>query len=112
MPRSDALVGAWAALALAGCSFAPRLTIPDVPMAASYKEEAPWTEARPADALPREAWWTLYGDAELDTLQARLVAGSPDLAAALARYQRARGLTDQLRSRLYPTPASDRNTAR
>ncbi len=112
MPRSDALVGAWAALALAGCSFAPRLTIPDVPMAASYKEEAPWTEAGPADALPREAWWTLYGDAELDTLQARLVAGSPDLAAALARYEQARAFTDQLRSGLYPTLAGNGNAQR
>jgi NodT family efflux transporter outer membrane factor (OMF) lipoprotein len=83
-----------------------------VPLADSYKEVAPWTQARPADALPREAWWTLYGDAELDALQLRLIEGSPDLAAALARYDQARAFTDQLRSGLYPTIAGSANAQR
>jgi NodT family efflux transporter outer membrane factor (OMF) lipoprotein len=100
------------ALALGGCSFAPRLEIPDVPTAAAYKEEAPWTPAQPADQLPRDAWWTLYGDAQLDALQKRLLTGSPDLAAALARYEQARAFTDQLRSGLYPTLSGSANTQR
>src|SRR5882672_3839112 len=78
------------ALALGACSFAPPLKIPDVPLAANYKETAPWTPARPSDDLPRDAWWTLYGDTELDALQKRLIENSPDLAEALARYQQAK----------------------
>src|ERR1035437_6958243 len=90
-------------LALGACSLAPPLRIPDVPVAGNYKETAPWTPARPADDLPRDAWWTLYGDADLNALQKRLIENSPDLAAALARYQQAKAISDQVRAGLFPT---------
>ena len=106
MPRkADLALAAAVVLALAGCSLAPTLKVPEVPVAQSYKEEAPWTSAQPADQIKRDAWWTLYGDAELDDLQTKLVAGSPDLAAALARYQQSQAISDQLHSGLFPTLA-------
>lgn len=92
-----------AALALAGCSLAPKLELPEVPVADSYKEQAPWTQAEPADRLPRDAWWQAYGDAGLNDLQARLIQNSPDLQAALARYSQAKAFADQLRSGLFPS---------
>lgn len=101
MARVEALALA-VAVALGGCSLAPPLKVPDVPVAASYKEEAPWTKAAPADNLPRDAWWSLYGDADLERLEKKLIANSPDLAAALARYQQAQAVSDQLRSGLIP----------
>jgi NodT family efflux transporter outer membrane factor (OMF) lipoprotein len=91
------------ALVLGACSFAPKLAVPLVDAGDQWKEATPWTAAQPADALPREAWWTVYGDAELDALQTTLIANSPDLAAAFARYQQAHDLTDQLRAGLFPT---------
>lgn len=94
-----------AALALTGCSLAPKLELPEVPVAESYKEPAPWTQAAPADRLPRDSWWQPYGDEELNRLQARLVQNSPDLQAALARYQQAKAFADQLRSGLFPSLA-------
>ncbi len=97
---------------LAACSFAPPLKIPDVPLASGYKEKAPWTPAQPADAMPRENWWTQYGDAELDALQVTLVKNSPDIAAALARYQQARALSDQTRSSLFPAISANANVQR
>ncbi len=100
------------ACALAACSQAPTLKLPEVPVATAYKEAAPWTTAQPADQLPRDAWWTLYGDAELDALQQRLIANSPDLAAALARYQQSKAVTDQLRASQYPSLAASFNTQR
>lgn len=99
-------------LALSACSLAPPLRLPEVPVAAQYKEQAPWTTAAPADALPRERWWQLYGDAELDRLQQQLQASSPDLAAALARYEQARGYHDQLRSGLFPSIGLDAAASR
>ncbi|HEY0231346.1 MAG TPA: efflux transporter outer membrane subunit, partial [Dokdonella sp.] len=106
MPRkADLALVAAVALALAGCSFAPTLKVPEVPVAQSYKEEAPWTKAEPADQIKRDAWWTLYGDAGLNDLQTRLIAGSPDLAAALARYQQSQAIADKLHSGLFPTLA-------
>ncbi|MGJ0510684.1 MAG: TolC family protein, partial [Methylocystis sp.] len=88
---------------LNGCSMAPPLKTPEVPIAQNYKETAPWMIAQPADELPRGAWWKLYGDAELDSLEDQLVANSPDLAAAVAHYAQAAAYTTQLRSGFYPT---------
>ena len=103
MHRVELSIAAVLSLALAGCSLAPKLELPDVPVAESYKEPAPWTQAAPADRLPRDAWWQPYGDQELNRLQAQLVRNSPDLQAALARYQQAKAFADQLRSGLFPS---------
>jgi NodT family efflux transporter outer membrane factor (OMF) lipoprotein len=90
-------------LALAACSLSPPLRTPDVPAGDAYKEQGPWTAAQPADRLSRDSWWTLYGAAELDGLQARLIEGNPTLAAALADYEQARALAEQARAGLFPT---------
>lgn len=99
-------------LVLGGCSFAPPLQLPEVPAAASYKEQTPWTSAQPADQLPRGGWWRLYGDADLDALQQRLIANSPDLAAALARYQQAEAFSKQSEAALLPRLTGTANTQR
>jgi NodT family efflux transporter outer membrane factor (OMF) lipoprotein len=90
-------------LLLASCSLAPPLKTPDIPTADAYKELGPWTRAQPADRLPRDSWWMLYENAELNELETRLIAGNPTLAAALANYAQARALADQARAGLFPT---------
>lgn len=110
--RHLATVGAAAAVLLGGCSTAPKLTMPDVPVAPTYKETAPWTPAQPADGLPRGNWWTMFGDADLNDLQTRLLQHSPDLAAALARYNQAKAFSDQLRSGLFPSLVLGANAQR
>jgi NodT family efflux transporter outer membrane factor (OMF) lipoprotein len=95
--------GAALTLLLGACSLAPPLKTPEVPAAQAYKELGVWTPAEPADRLPRDSWWTLYDNAELNALQTRLIAGNPTLAAALADYAQARALADQARAGLFPT---------
>jgi NodT family efflux transporter outer membrane factor (OMF) lipoprotein len=90
-------------LLLGACSLAPPLKTPVVPTANAYKEIGPWTQAQPADRLPRDSWWALYGNAELDDLEKGLITGNPTLAAALANYAQARALADQARAGLFPT---------
>ncbi|HEV8017224.1 MAG TPA: efflux transporter outer membrane subunit [Steroidobacteraceae bacterium] len=99
-------------LLLGACSLTPPLETPVVPTAAAYKEIGPWTQAQPGDRLPRDSWWTLYGNAELDELQKRLIAGNPTLAAALANYGQARALSDQARAGLFPTLGVGANAER
>jgi NodT family efflux transporter outer membrane factor (OMF) lipoprotein len=105
MRRLDAI--RWSVMALTlllgACSLTPPLKTPEIPTAEAYKELGPWTQAQPADRLPRDRWWTLYDNAELDVLQTRLIAGNPTLAAALANYAQARALSDQARAGLFPT---------
>ena len=95
--------GAALTLLLGACSLAPPLKTPEIPTADAYKELGPWTQAQPADRLPRDSWWTLYDNAELDELQKKLIAGNPTLAAALASYAQAKALSDQARAGLFPT---------
>jgi NodT family efflux transporter outer membrane factor (OMF) lipoprotein len=90
-------------LLLGGCSLAPPLKVPEVPTADAYKELGPWTQARPADRLPRDSWWTLYDNEELDGFEKQLIDGNPTLAASLANYAQARALEDQARAGLFPT---------
>ena len=90
-------------IGLSACSQVPALKVPEVPVAAAWHEPSPSVVAEPRRVLPSGAWWTIYGDSELDTLQQRLLADSPDLAAALARYQQARAASDLLRASQSPT---------
>src|SRR6202030_1651008 len=101
--RGNLFSSAALALLLGACSLSPPLKTPDVPTADAYKELGPWTQAQPADRLPRDSWWTLYGNTELDEFEKRLISGNPTLAAALANYAQARALADQARAGLFPT---------
>lgn len=99
LPASLAL-----ALSLGGC-LAPRYEVPPVALAEQYKAAAhyrEWAPATPADALDRGSWWTLYGDATLSGLVTTLDRNSPNLAAALARYEQARAIYDRSRVSLFP----------
>jgi NodT family efflux transporter outer membrane factor (OMF) lipoprotein len=99
-------------LLLGACSLAPPLKIPDVPTADAYKELGPWTQAQPADRLPRDSWWTFYDSTEINELENRLIAGNPTLAAALANYAQAKALRDQARAGLFPTLSVDGSVGR
>ncbi|MHA6204752.1 efflux transporter outer membrane subunit [Dyella soli] len=91
-----------ATLALGACSMAPAYKPPQAPVDEHYQPTGPWTTAAPADQLPREGWWTLYGDARLDDLEGQLLAHNADLAAAFASYQQSRDFLAQVRADLFP----------
>lgn len=116
MPRSADIRGACRhaftialAAASVACSLAPDYQTPAVALGERYREaggaDTGWVPAAPADQLSRGTWWTLYGDAELDALAARIETASPSLAAALARYEQAAAVQEQIRSALYPNAA-------
>jgi len=104
--------GAALTLLLGACSLAPPLKTPIIPGADAYKELGPWTQAQPADRLPRDSWWTFYDNAELDDLQKKLIAGNPTLAISAADYAQARALSDQASAGLFPTLSANANLVR
>ena len=92
---------------LAGCSLAPDYTPPALKLPAGFKEVAVknsglWQPAKPSDDLPRGDWWRDYDDRTLDALEAEVDAGSPTLAAAVARYDQARALAAEAGASLFP----------
>src|ERR1700761_7488363 len=68
------------ALALGGCDFAPRYSLPSMALSAKFKDATAEGAALPAN----EKWWAAFRNATLDKLQAKVDAANPDLAAAIA----------------------------
>jgi NodT family efflux transporter outer membrane factor (OMF) lipoprotein len=96
--------GAWLGLVwlLAGCDLAPHYHVPVVAVPVSYKAAGAWQVARPADAIPRGQWWTMFGDDQLNALEGRIDSGNPTLAAALAAYDQARAYAGEAEAGLFP----------
>ena len=87
---------------LSACSLAPDYKVPETATPPAYKETGVWSEAAPADAMPRMAWWRLYGDATLNGLEDRIESSNPTLAEAMARYDAAQGFLEEVQSTQYP----------
>ena len=70
------------AVVLAGCSIPPK---PDAP---TLRTEAPLAgvPTQAGQSWPAADWWKQYGDAQLDTLEAKALEGAPSLNEASARF--------------------------
>ncbi|MGA3159506.1 MAG: efflux transporter outer membrane subunit, partial [Steroidobacteraceae bacterium] len=102
-PRTRVLL-LWPTALLSACSFAPRYHEPTVaPAPAVYQESGDWQTAQPSDSQPRGAWWNLFQDPQLDTLEGKIAVANQDLKAALARLEQARAQTRIARAGEFPT---------
>ncbi|WBO20788.1 efflux transporter outer membrane subunit [Sphingomonas abietis] len=101
--RSSKPALAAALVLLSGCSLAPDYHRPAVAAADAYKEvPTGWTVASPAADASPASWWEAFGDPVLNGLEGRIEAGSPSLAAAVARYDQAIGALREAKADLYP----------
>ena len=89
-------------LATSACASIPNLGAKPVPAAATDYASAQSLAGADA-AWPSAGWWKSYGDAQLDRLMNDGLAGSPDLAAAAARFRTAQGLAQAAGAKLLPT---------
>jgi outer membrane protein, multidrug efflux system len=90
--------------ALTACSFAPAYRTPDsVPAANTYQESGDWKPAEPLDNQGRGAWWGLFQDPQLDTLESKAGDANQEVKAAIARLDQARAATRIARADLFPT---------
>lgn len=92
-----------AALIASGCAVGPDYVRPKVDTPAQFKEAHQWAKARPGDALPRGAWWTVYGDTVLDTLMRRLNVSNQTIAQAAAQYRYSEALVRAARAAYFPS---------
>ncbi len=73
-----------------------------LPFQPAWKIPAGFKLAQPSDQALPEAWWTVYGDADLNALMAQVSKGNQTLAQADAQYRQAVGLLASAQSTLYP----------
>lgn len=97
------------AVALAGCMVGPDYVEPSVGALESdlkaehfFRDEGLWKEAVPADSLPKGDWWSVFGDAQLDSLLKQCRENNPNLSAAFYRVEQARENARMEKSQLYP----------
>jgi NodT family efflux transporter outer membrane factor (OMF) lipoprotein len=109
------LSSAFAVVLLAGCAVGPNYQRPSAigtnAMPVTFAgTTAPnlgeWKPAEPSADLPRGAWWELFGDAELNRLEALATSGNQELAAALAHFEQARALVNVARADFFPQIAT------
>ncbi len=104
MRHVGSLALAAAALVLTtACSVGPDYVRPSTISPDAYKELDGWKIARPQDALARGAWWEIFGDAQLNALEARVSISNQNLAVAEAQYRQARALVREARAGYFPT---------
>src|SRR5882724_3474464 len=80
----------------------PKYKKPDVAVPQAWQSPVPWQTATPSDALPKNAWWKLFGDSELDQYEERAVSSNQTLKAATSRLAEARAFARVAGSGLYP----------
>jgi multidrug efflux system outer membrane protein len=96
--------GVLALTALAGCAVGPNYERPEataIPAAYTGVSDE-WKIAAPQAHLPKGNWWDIFGDPELNRLEADAAAANQDLKAAAARFNQARAVADVARSGLFP----------
>jgi NodT family efflux transporter outer membrane factor (OMF) lipoprotein len=86
----------------AACAPKTKYVPPTAPVPAAYRETPGWKPVEPADATLRGAWWELYGDPDLNELEARIEVSNQTLRGAVARFVEARAAVRGARAGLYP----------
>lgn len=82
-----------------GCTTGPDYVRPLVETPVDWR----WKLAEPRDHVPRGPWWEVFGDPELNRIQALAMSDNLDLRAAFARVEQARIAARLTQSQFYPT---------
>ncbi|HTV08774.1 MAG TPA: efflux transporter outer membrane subunit [Candidatus Aquilonibacter sp.] len=118
------------ALLIAGCQVGPRYVAPNVPAPPAYKEAGPnvapvaaeegpgtsasnttWQQAKPSEAIPRGAWWTIFNDPELNKLEPQVETANQTLAQADANLTAARAEIRVRNADRFPTIGTATNVS-
>ncbi|MGA9854364.1 MAG: efflux transporter outer membrane subunit [Gammaproteobacteria bacterium] len=97
------LIAGLPTLVLTACMVGPDYQRPSAPVPAAYKELQGWKVSQPQDGVDRGAWWSIYKDPELDTLERQIDISNQNIQAAAAAYLQASALAREARSSLFPS---------
>ncbi len=86
-PHPAAWLGILLSLLIAGCTVGPDYRRPETPVPRTWAEDSNGLTAEPVNTAH---WWTLFDDAQLDSLVDRAVHSNQDLQLAEARIRQAR----------------------
>lgn len=98
-------------LPMSGCMVGPKYKTPAAIMAPSFKEATPasfaeqdeWRPGQPSDTKLKGDWWTLFQDAQLNELEAKVDTANQSLKSAEANFRAARAQIGYARANEAPT---------
>lgn len=90
-------------LVAGGCAVGPNYTRPSVPVPDQWKATAPWKQAAPRDAEIKPAFWEMFNDPTLNSLERQAQTNNPDVKAAFDRVEEARAIARIRRADLFPS---------
>jgi multidrug efflux system outer membrane protein len=105
--RTSCLLSSGVLALLAGCAVGPDYQKPAAPAPVAYAEGGPWSVAAPKDTVPKEGWWTVFGDPDLNRLETQAGAGNLTAQAALSRFDEACAVARVSRAGLFPAFAAN-----
>ena len=88
---------------LSACAVGPDYQRPALETPLQFKENKGWVQAAPLAVSAQGAWWTIFADATLNTLEPRVTQANQSLRASYYAYQQALALTDMARAAEFPT---------
>jgi len=101
--RLRTLTGWTALAALTGCAVGPNYHRPTAPVSPHFKEADGWTPSKPADAIDKGAWWTMFHDDQLNQLEERVATSNQTVKEFEAAYREAHQITAEARASFFPT---------
>jgi NodT family efflux transporter outer membrane factor (OMF) lipoprotein len=117
--RARAVAAGGLAALLGACTVGPDYERPDAPVPVAYKEawkpgpiEKGWSPGRPAEAIDRGRWWSIYHDPVLDRLERQIDVSNQNLKAAEAAFREAEATVAAARAQFFPTQRLTGSAAR
>jgi NodT family efflux transporter outer membrane factor (OMF) lipoprotein len=110
------------AAALSACAVGPDYVRPTAEVPAAYKTtraappvdppQGQWKQATPGSTFASNSWWELYGDAQLNELEAKVPISNQTLQASYQAYLQAREQVSIDRASLFPMVGLSTGAAR
>src|SRR5262249_46121469 len=94
--------GVLAVVGAGACAPKRHYAPPPAPIAPAFKELENWKVPQPRDADVRGAWWELFSDPALATLEPRIDVSNQTLKIAEAQFAQARAAVRGARANRYP----------
>jgi NodT family efflux transporter outer membrane factor (OMF) lipoprotein len=93
------------ACALSACAVGPNYHRPAAPTPTHFKEADGWKAAEPREAASGTAWWSVYEDATLDSLEKQIDVSNQTLKASEAAWREAVAVAQVAGAQIYPSTA-------
>ena len=93
------------AATLSACAVGPNYHRPAAPTPTHFKEADGWKPAEPREAASGTAWWSVYEDATLDSLEKQVDVSNQTLKASEAAWREAVAVAQVAGAQIYPTTA-------